>query len=274
MVIYLYGTDSYRRSKKLKELLEQNKKKQPNTDVLFVDFLEDPDSWKKARDFLRQPSMFSESKTLVVHESGEVNEKGEKEWLKTVKEYLEEKRIFIIISDSWDKPRKAFMFLTDAPVKAQEFIGLEGKTLDAFLRKEASAFGLRFEADAWTHFVKHIESTTGKSWTGVFELEKVALARFKMPISKSDVESIVQHATQIDVFNSARELMGVERVEKRIAILERLFAQGEEPARLFNLLAYNARGAQAVRLADLDAAIKSGQSDYEEALLDFVLNNR
>lgn len=274
MVIYLYGTDSYRRSKKLKELLEQNKKKQPNTDVLFLDFLEDPDAWKKAKDFLSQPSIFSESKTLVVYESGEVSEKGEKVWLKTVKEYLEEKKVFIIISDSWDKPRKAFMFLIGAPAKAQEFAGLEGRTLDVFLRKEASAFGLRFENDAWTHFVKHIESTTGKSWTGVHELEKIALAKYKEPISKRDVESIVEHVAHIDTFNSARELMGPGRIEKKIATLERLLTQGEDTARLFNLLAYNSRGAQATRLADLDIAIKSGQADYEEALLEFVLGGQ
>ena len=272
MVIYLYGSDSYRRSKKLKELLEQNKKKQPNTDVLFVDFLEDPDAWKKAKDFLNQPSMFSESKTLVVYESGEVNEKGEKEWLKLVKTYLEEKKVFLIISDSWDKPRKAFMFLTEAPAKAQEFAGLEGKTLDAFLRKEAASFELHFESDAWAHFVMHIASLSGKSWAGVHELEKISFARFKSPISKKDVETIVQHASQADVFNSARELMASGGTGKRIATLEKLLAQGEDPARLFNLLAYNAHGAQAVRLADLDVAIKSGQSDYEEALLDFVLN--
>ncbi len=274
MVIYLYGADSYRRSKKLKELLEQNKKKQPNTDVLFVDFLEDPDAWKKAKDFLNQPSMFSESKTLVVYESGEVSERGEKEWLKTVKEYLEEKKVFIIISDSWDKPRKAFMFLIELPVKAQEFAGLEGRTLDAFLRKEASVLGLRFESDAWTHFVKHIESATGKSWAGVHELQKIALARYNAPISKNDVESIIEHMAQIDVFNSARELMGPGKIGKRIATLERLLAQGEDSARLFNLLAYNARGAHAVRLADLDIAIKSGQADYEEALLEFVLGGQ
>ncbi len=274
MVIYLYGSDSYRRSKKLKELLEQNKKKQPNTDVLFLDFLEDPDAWKKGKDFLNQPSMFSESKTLVVYESGEINERGEKEWLKLVKARLEEKKVFLIISDSWDKPRKAFMFLTEAPAKAQEFAGLEGRMLDAFLKKEAASFGLHFEADAWAHFVMHIASLSGKSWAGVHELEKISLAKFESPISKKDVEAIVLHATQTDVFDSARELMMPGVAGKRIATLEKLLAQGEDPARLFNLLAYNARGAHAVRLADLDIAIKSGQSDYEEALLDFALNNK
>lgn len=271
MIFYLYGTDSYRRTKKLREIIAQNKEKQPNADMLFVDLIEDADLWRKAKDFLEQPSMFSPSKTLVIYESGEVDEKA---WAKLLKEHAATPKIFLIISDSCAKPKKTFSFLLDAPVKAQEFAGFEGKTLETFLKKEADMLKLTFEKDAWNYFVRFVDSKPEKSWVGVRELEKIACAGFGAPITKKELETIVQFSQESNVFNASRELMGAGSPHKRIAILESLLAQGEEAPRLFNLLAYNARGAQAVRLADLDIAIKSGTSDYEEALLDFVLMNQ
>ncbi len=270
MIVYLYGADSYRRTKKLSEIIRLNKEKQPNTDMFFADLFEDAELWRKAKDFLEQPSMFSPSKTLVVYESGEVDEKG---WVKLLKEHATTPKTFIIISDSCAKPKKAFLFLLDAPVKTQEFAGIEGRILEAFLKKEADAHKLVFEKDAWNYFVKFVDSKPEKSWVGVRELEKIACAGFGSAISKKEIETIVQYSVESNVFNASRELMGAGTPYKRIALLESLLAQGEDAPRLFNLLAYNARGAQAVRLADLDIAIKSGTSDYEEALLDFVLQN-
>lgn len=269
--MYLYGADSYRRTKKLREIIQLNKAKQPNADLFFADLSEDADAWRRAKDFLEQPSMFSPSKTLVVYESGEVEEKA---WIKLLKEHTATPKTFIIISDSCAKPKKAFSFLLDVPVKVQEYVGLEGKTLDTFLKKEADTQNLKFEKDAWNYFVKFVDSKSDKSWVGVRELEKIACAGFGTAISKKEVETMVRYSAESNVFNASRELMGVGTPYKRIAILESLLAQGEDAARLFNLLAYNARGAQAVRLADLDIAIKSGTSDYEEALLDFVLMNQ
>lgn len=271
MIVYLYGTDSYRRTKKLREIIQLNKEKQQNTDLFFADLLEDTDAWRRAKDFLEQPSMFSPSKTLVVYESGEVDEKA---WIKTLKNQITTPKTFIIISDSCAKPKKAFSFLLDAPVKAQEYAGLEGKKLELFLGKEADAQGLKFEKDAWNYFVRFVDSHADTTWVGVRELEKIACAGFGSPITKKEIEAMAQFSAESNVFNASRELMSPGTPYKRIEILESLLSQGEDPARLFNLLAYNARGAQAVRLADLDIAIKSGTSDYEEALLDFVLVNQ
>lgn len=275
MVIYLYGPDSYRRTLKVKELLAANKKKQPHADVKVIDFAEDADAFRAAKEFLEQPSMFSDSKTLVVYETGEVNEKQEKAWLKLLKEELKEPKTIVIISDSWAKPRKAFLFLTEAPAKAQLFEGLEGRTLSTFLKKEADARSLAFQPEAWTHFVNFVStySDATRSWVGVRELEKLWLAKFAQPIAPKDLKTLIDYASEAEVFSAARALMGAADPKKRLALLEELLAQGEEPARLFNLLAYNARGAQAVRLADLDIAVKSGNAEYEEALLDFALQN-
>lgn len=269
--MYLYGADSYRRTKKLSEIIQLNKAKQPNADLFFADLSEDADAWRDAKDFLDQPSMFSPSKTLVVRESGEVDEKA---WIKLLKEHAATPKTFIIISDSCAKPKKAFSFLLEAPVKTQEFASMEGKILETFLKKEADAHKLTFEKDAWNYFVKFVDSKNDNTWVGARELEKISCAQFNAPITKKELETLVRFSQGANVFDSSRALMARGTPYARAAVLESLLLQGEEAPRLFNLLAYNARGAQAVRLADLDIAIKSGTSDYEEALLDFVLFNQ
>ena len=70
MIYFLYGPDSYRRNQKLKSSLDGYRKKYPTGDIMAVDLEENPDDWTKARDFLNQPSMFVDSKVLIVKESG------------------------------------------------------------------------------------------------------------------------------------------------------------------------------------------------------------
>ncbi len=268
MIVYLYGKDSYRRTKKLNEIIRLNKEKQPNADIFFIDLSEDQSAWQKAKEFLEQPSMFSDSKTLVVCESGEVEEK---EWIKILKKQVTTSKVFVIISDSCAKPKKAFSFLISEPVKIQEFPELEGKTLESFLKKEAEKKGLIFDKDSWYYFLQFLDSKKEKAWVGIRELEKMECAGFGSPISKKEITKIIHFDEETNIFNASRELMGSGQVYKKMALLEALLIQKEDAPHLFNLLAYNASGAQAVRLADLDIAIKSGNSDYEEALLDFIL---
>ena len=82
MIYCFYGSDSYRRGKKLREVLGAYKKKYVNIDILEVDLEEDPERWVDARDFLSQPSMFVDSKILLVRQSGFVDIVG---WVKMLK---------------------------------------------------------------------------------------------------------------------------------------------------------------------------------------------
>ena len=90
MIIHLSGPDSYRRKKKLRELLADYFKKYESADLLDLDFSDDKEAWEKARDFLNQPSMFTPSKVLVARESacstrtlrrGEAEDTGPERWM-------------------------------------------------------------------------------------------------------------------------------------------------------------------------------------------------
>ena len=62
-------------------------------------------------------------------------------------------------------------------------------------------------------------------------------------------------------------------MSRRLVDLEILFGHQEEPVKIFNILAtsYLNTVFSLQKLADYDAAIKSGKLDYEEALVDLAL---
>jgi len=266
MIIYLYGEDSYRRSQKLKELIGAYRGKHKNIDLLIVDFEDNPEDWIKVRDFLSQPSMFVDSKLTIIKES---NIPDSKEWVKTLKTEIKTPKNFLIISDK-NPPKKDFQFLLEEPVKHQKFNELKGVSLEMFLKKEALARHLNFSFPAWRFFHSYIDSQPEKSWFAINELEKIKLANFNQPIALKDLQTIVDWAQKEKLFLLAQKILYSKNLKQKMGFLEQALSN-ESPSYIFNSLAYQAYGEDAVKLADYDIAIKSGKLDYEEAILDFTL---
>ncbi|MEK7162353.1 MAG: hypothetical protein AAB730_00660 [Patescibacteria group bacterium] len=267
MLYYFYGPDSYRRNKGLNSSIAEYKKKRSMTDLAVFDLAEEPEGWIKARDFLNQPSMFVDSKVLVIKESGAV---AEKEWVKILKSNLETPRVFIMISDA-KNPLKAFEFLTESPVKKDFFGELEGQFLELFVKRETAVRGLHFEKEAWIFLLDYFAAAAERSWVIINELNKISLLGLSEPIKSDDLKSVIAYAPQDEVFETAKQIMWSRDWIQKAKLLECLLLQKKEPAHIFNSLAFLAKGKELVRMADYDIVIKSGNLDYEEALLDFVL---
>jgi DNA polymerase III delta subunit len=267
MIIYLYGPDSYRRGKKAEELVGVYRGKNPNLDLMFFDFEDEPENWQKAGEFLNQPSMFVSSKLALIKEGGQV---AEKEWQKLLKGNLEDKKVFILISDK-KKPLKALDFLLKNPVKSQSFALPEGEALFRFLKEEAERLKLAFVPHAWRYFCSSIAASEERSWLAVNELNKISLAKLPSPISLVNLRKVIRYEEKEAVFASARGILRSGNFGQRLGILEKTLIQKESPAYIFNSLGFAASGKVALKLAEYDISIKSGGLEYEEALTDFVL---
>lgn len=269
MIIFLYGEDVYRREVKVKELLTVNREKNRDADIKVFDLYENKEVWKEVREFLSQPSMFSDKKTVVIYGSGEADIK---EWRELLKKEIYTKEHVLIISDE-KTPKKNFSFLLDPDVKTSEYEELSEKKLEVFLIREAKRYGVNFDVDAWKLFISHIETFPLKSAAGARELEKCALFSTKKIITKEELKTIIQTSETKDVYSIAKSLVFEKRLEKRIAILERALINKVDAGHLFNTLVYVVNGKDAERLADFDIKVKSGNAEYEEVLIKFVLCN-
>jgi DNA polymerase III delta subunit len=267
VLIYLYGPDSYRRREKLHALVREYRMKHSLGDMIDVDLEEAPDDWKRVRDYLNQPSMFSEAKAAVVRECRTVDEK---QWCDFLKSHIGTPKTFVFVSDA-ASPTKPFAFLLDDHVVSQEFPVLSERVLEAFLHREADARALSFTPDAWRFFCEYVGANPEPSWNGVNELEKIALAGFPKPTTLANLRTLIDWLSHRDVPYAARQILTATGIERRLSHLEALLAQHEAPSYIFNSLGFQSQGTAALALADYDVSVKRGELEYEEALLDFVL---
>ena len=158
------------------------------------------------------------------------------------------------------------------PAKNDFFGELNGRFLEAFVKKEAEARGLKFEKSAWEFLLNCLSSVTERSWVAIAELDKISLSGFSRPMIKfDDLKKILSPVLDDQVFEIARKISWSRSWAEKLGLLESLFLQKKEAAYIFNSLAYIAKGKDIVRMADYDVAVKSGNLEYEEALTDFVI---
>lgn len=274
MLISLFGPDSYRRTEKVKELIAAYRMKYPLADLLMIDLEDDPESWVGARDFLRQPSMFVDSKVLSVREPAfaEVSAgKLAREWSEVLKEAMGAKGVVVILSAEKD-PAESASFLAHKSVERQEFRELEGRILEMFISREAKVRGIVFNSSAQRFFLNYLESLPSRSARAITELDRMMLARFPSPVTRENLERLTAWLPSEELYRGTQLISTGRTALERLMALERLLLQGEASAKIFNIIGYSSSGASAVALAAYDIAAKSGRLEYEEALTDFAVS--
>lgn len=262
MIIYLYGPDSYRRQKKVRELARAFQEKNKNADIFEIDLEDDEHAWRRASDFLAQPSMFATTKLLIVRNGGSVIEKG---WVAALTEHLTTPTIFILISDE-KEPKKALSFLLAKSEKQQQFGELTGKLLEVFIRREAQNNNVVFSSEGLRAFCETVEQLPERGWRVSNEIEKFSLMSKEKPIGANDVYKHIPFVPNRAMYSLVRDITFGKTAGIRLSSLEEAFLRGSAPAYVFNSLVYQLQGEKLLIGAAFDVAIKSGALEYEEAL--------
>lgn len=261
MVITLYGSDSYRRQKKLHEIISRYKEKRLSLDFEEVD-AEEEDALERALEFWSTPSLFQDTKLLVVKQPFAAA--GGSDFKKFVKNAAYKKDATLVLSDTTDRIRQEFSFLKEEPNLVQEFPQLEGAAFTAFIREEIRVRGFLIERDALEYLSRVFH---GDSWGVVEELSKLSLLEiFPLTLALLKQSGVREES---DFFSCISGWFR-KRLAERLYSLEELFNYKTEPAQIFNVLAYQDRG-ELRRFADFDVEVKSGRLEYEEVLIELAL---
>ena len=260
MLIFLYGSDSYRCRQELKKLV--NRYEQKHLSCQYFDF-SSSEEFLKLEEFASHHSIFEEVKLGVLSDvfEGDFLENNEDEFIGLLKTNLKNKDLTLIIS-SKKVPVKKFDFLFKEPVLFQEFNDLKGNDLVYFIKKEAAARDLKLTPAAIDFLADVFQ---GDSWALINELEKLSLFNRK-DFDVVDLKQKIAYYKPMEFSSFFYALNNLSLIN-----LEILFSGQEEPVKIFNFLASAARGPAIKKLADYDEAIKSGKMDYEEALVIFTL---
>ncbi|MEK7555135.1 MAG: hypothetical protein AAB518_04095 [Patescibacteria group bacterium] len=249
MLIYLYGSDTYRRSKKLSEIIGTFRIKHPEGDVRRFSF-EDKEAVQIFSSFITAQSLFGGPRIGILTDL----EDAPKEVAELLKAEKDTKGT-TLIAISEKKLGSPFTFLSKEPVLMQHFETLDSDELEAFGVLEAEAREMKVSASA----LKALAATfKGDTWGFVTELEQVSLGgEQKKMVHAPPFFTLIQNLKSGD--------MGT-----RLSAVTRLI-EHEEPAAAWNIAASLAEPGLKGKMADYDILIKSGKLEYGEALLDFVL---
>src|SRR3989344_5232025 len=235
MIIFLYGSDSYRHRQKLKEIVEEYR--QRGADNRSFDFGnsngDSEEEFSRFNEFVSNRSIFGNKKTAVIENIFSYDKS--KPAIEILKNNLENKDLILIVSEE-KKPSKDFSFLLKKPVLFQEFKILEGAQFEFFIRKEAEKRSLNLSARA-IEFLAEIFK--GDSWAMINELEKLSLLSLKNPevAQLREIIDYEQPLIQQKFFYVVNGILGNLSASQKLVNLEILFSYQEEPAKIFNFLA-------------------------------------
>lgn len=258
MIIFLYGGNTYSRSKKLKEILSEYKNRL-GAELLLERFdFENHNDFDKFTTYLYGRSMFDPKKFALIDNCFETKDK--KEFKKLLEENLTDKET-IIVALSNTKAPASFSFLLERPVLSQEFKDIKkGAELSSFIQKEAAARNIKLNGEE----IEILSDVFGGALWGIAtELDKAALTS----------KRVLPRAVNEDYFKLINTLKSRAGVDSKLPALEIILSdRGDEPAKVFNMLYYGFNSPELINLlADYDVKIKSGKLEYDDALLDLAL---
>lgn len=268
MIIFLYGPDSYRRQQKLNDIISDYKKKHSGLSVENFYLSGEESELAKLKDFVKSRTLFDDFRLGIIRSGFELEKDAKKDFSKLLKENISSKELVLVII-SEKKPVKEFGFLLEKPVLSQEFENLSGAKLKKFLEKEAASRGIAFDSESKELLARVYE---GDIWGLATEMDKLALLDEKK-VNLRVLKTHLNISLPLNVFNSINQMRNLRSDGSRLAILEELMARNQDPAMIFNILAVYPYGDRRwkKKAADCDVLVKSGKLEYEEALLEMIL---
>ena len=266
MIIYLYGSDSYRRQEKLNEYIERYKEKYASGAGSF--YLDKDEDLLRFKDFCKSQSLFEPSKLGVVFSFNELEKGDLKEFTALIKENLKNKDLTLILNSD-KKPTKDYSYLLKEPVISHNFDILDGAELKKFLDLEIKK--RKIELDVKSRELL-LFGLSNNSWEIILALDKLSLLDEKK-IDQKILEKHIDLLPALDVFGHINKMRDGYSVGSRLGTLEELFERGADSAMIFNIFSASPylNKEQKIMMANYDAEIKSGRLEYDEVLLDMML---
>lgn len=257
MIIFLYGPDEYRRKQKIDEFREKHRAEKKSVLEASFDLNEDS-AFQKFQTFVTSPSLFHPYRFAIVTHVFAYDD--EKSLMNVFKSILEDTTLLCVISEE-RAPRKSFAFLTHEPVLVKQFKQFTNEELLSWITTEAKKRGVSIPRGTLAYLALNYSSNL---WGIMTELDTLSLQKKTVEILK---EHDLFHA---DFFGLASSLRVGAPPARIFPVLEVLLER-EDPARIFNFLAYRAGSNEKPLFADSDIAVKSGRLDYDTALLNVLI---
>ena len=231
MILLLYGEDTFRLKRKLKEKIDHYRKiHKSGLNLRFLDLRE-----KNFADFkneIQSSPMFSEKKFLIL-ENVSSNSNFKERFLKEIEKF-EGPEVIILFLEKQDLSKDPFFQELKKHSKFQEFKPLTLFKLKYWIINEFRKYGKEIEKDA---LFRLIELVGNDLWQLNNEIKKLVNFQKGNKITLKDVEELVSENVKVNVFRTI-DAIAANNKKRALKLLNSLFERGEKPSFLIALLKF------------------------------------
>jgi DNA polymerase-3 subunit delta len=246
MLIFLYGSDSYRLKQNLDKIINEYRKKHTSgLNFLLVDLAESAqEGLGRLDEFVKTSSFFDEKKFAVV-KNGFEKSAGVLDLIERWGLAKDKDRIFAFVENGpkeelVKKDKKLFFTLAARPNISRSFDPLSGRQLEKWILERGKKLGLVLDRGVLMELVSYEGHDL---WQLNLELEKIAnfaMATGKSKISSEELKSLVIRPLNLNIFETV-EAIGARDKGRAIVLLNRHLESGTDPYYLFSMVVYQFR---------------------------------
>ena len=248
MIIFLYGTDTYRSRQKLNVILENYQKKYPQG-LNFRTFDLEEKNFQDIQDEVKTTSIFGDKK-LNLFKGAFSNESFQDSFLKNTKYFLNSKDNFIFFEQGNVKKGKLFNFLKKE-AKTQEFKPLTGQQLKNWVKNEFKKYQCQIGEK---ELEKLIDFIGNDLWRFSNEIRK--LASFSSKIREDTIDLLIDSKIESNIFKTIDAIAQKDK-KRALSLLKGHLIRGDNPLYLLSMINFQFRNILMIK--DL---IERGQSFY------------
>lgn len=249
MLIFIYGSDTYRSQEKLKEIVDEYKK--VHKSGLNLNYLEGEKlNFQQIKEEVLVYSMFKEKKLIVIKNSF-VNEDFQKEFIKNFKRIKDLKDVIIFYEKNKILKSNSFFKFLKKQAKCQEFEFLSGLKLKNWVKKEFEKYNCKIKDKEIDKLIEFIGSDL---WRFSNEIKK--LSSFKSEISEQDINLLIESKIETDIFKTI-DFLAQRNKKKAILLIKKHLEKGDHPLYLLTMINFQFRNLLLIK--------NLGSVDYKDS---------
>jgi DNA polymerase-3 subunit delta len=229
MIYLIFGEDTFRANRKLKEIIEKYRKIHKSGLNLKILDLKEKNFDDFKREFESSP-MFSEKKLLVLKNASQNKEFKEK-FLKEIEKFEKSKEIIFFFEEGEIK-NDSFFEEIKKHGKFQEFKPLDRLRLKIWIRQEFEKYRAKIEDRAIERLIFLVGNDL---WRMSEEIRKLVAFKRGKNIREKDVEILILPKLELDIFKT---IDAISSRNKKMAFksLHSYLKRGEKPAVLLSII--------------------------------------
>ncbi len=239
MIILLYGEDTYREKKKVREIMEEHKQKHKSG--LNLRYLEGKTtSFDDLRNEMLGISMFKEKKLIVVLDPLS-NSKLKEELIEKGEAFISSDNVLLLVEQSKILKTDKLLKYLEKNGKVQEFELLTGVKLKNWVKKEIEEKEGKIGEAAIDKLIEYVNSDL---WRMENEIGK--LVNYSKDISEKNVELLVRPSHETNIFDTV-DAIAVKDKRKAMNLIKSHIEKGESAIYILAMIASQMRNILSVK---------------------------